>query len=300
MVASTVVTAQIADLPVETPDLGVVLVRAGLFLAGFLVVLAVGWLVVVPAVSRAVAARNRDNPTLQEAIERYVRVVVLVVAVGTGMGVAGFTRVLGGSALVFAAATLALGVAGQTVIGSLVSGLALVVDPQFNVGNYIRWSDGEGTVRSITLRVTRVETPDGGLITIPNTTLTDDAITRPFESRRGRVVQQLQVDYGDDLDRAVEALVGAAGSVESVAGEPAPTAAVDELAGDGVVLRLAYWVTDPRSNRLQARTAVTRRVKERLEDAGVTINPATKRDLTGQVRVDEPEPEPGRGSGVES
>jgi len=291
MLADALATAQaqIGDLPIQTPEVGVVLVRAGLFVAGFLLVLAIGWLVVVPALARVVTARNRDNPTLQEAVERYARVVVLVVALGTGLGAAGFTRLLGGSALVIAAATLALGVAGQTVIGSLVSGMALVVDPQFNVGNYIRWSEGQGEVRSITLRVTRVETPDGGLVTIPNTTLTDEAITRPFEGGRSRVVERLQVDYADDLDRALATLVDAAEAVESVAGEPSPSATVDELAGDGVVLRLAYWVEDPRSNQLRTRAAVARRVKQGLEEAAVTINPATKRNLDGEIRLDEVE-----------
>jgi small-conductance mechanosensitive channel len=44
-----------------------------------------------------------------------------------------------------------------------------VLDSEFNVGDYIQWENNEGTVEPISLRVTRVETVDGELVTIPNT-----------------------------------------------------------------------------------------------------------------------------------
>ena len=188
--------------PDELVDLLPDLVRAGWFLVGFLLVLVVGWYVVEPVVSRGIRRRNRNNPTIQEAISRYVRLFVLLVALFVGAGAAGFGQVLQNSALVIAAGTLAIGVAGQTVIGSLVSGLALVADPEFNVGNYIEWADREGEVRSITLRVTRVHTPDGELVTIPNTTLTSEAVARPYGRGRSRVVERIGIAYEDDVDDA--------------------------------------------------------------------------------------------------
>jgi small-conductance mechanosensitive channel len=93
--------------------------------------------VVEPVVARFVRQRNSNNPMIQEAVSRYVRVAVLVVAFFVAAGTAGYGRFIGDSALVIAAGTLAVGVAGRTVIGSVVSGLVLVVDPDFNVGSYI-------------------------------------------------------------------------------------------------------------------------------------------------------------------
>jgi small-conductance mechanosensitive channel len=122
------------------------------FLAGFLAAALLGRFVAAPPVSRLVRRRNRNNPTIEETISRYVRLLAVVVAAFVGAGVAGYGGFVAGSAIVVAAATLAIGVAGRTVIGSLVSGVVLVLDPEFNVGNYIEWSDGQGTVRSITRR----------------------------------------------------------------------------------------------------------------------------------------------------
>jgi small-conductance mechanosensitive channel len=273
--------------PAELVDLLPPVIRVGWFVAGFLAVFLVGWYLLEPAVSTAVRRRNRGNPTIQEAISRYTRLLVLVGAVVVGAAAAGYGAFLSDSALVVAAATLAVGVAAQTVIGSLVSGLVLVSDPEFNVGNYIEWSGGEGEVQSITLRVTRVHTPDGALVTIPNTTLTSEAVARPYGRGRTRVVEHVRLAYEDDVEVATETLESVAGDVEGVLDHPAPAAYLDDLEGDAVVVGVHYWVGDPRQRDLFAvRSSFASDAKERLERAGVTVSPASKRDLQGRIEVE--------------
>jgi small-conductance mechanosensitive channel len=268
------------------PDLLPRLVRGALFFGGFLVVLLVGWYLVEPALSRLIRNRNPDNPTMHEAITRYTRLVVVVLALFFGFGVAGFTRVVGGSALVVAAGTLALGVAGQSVIGSLVSGLALVADPQFNIGDYIRWDGGEGEVRSITLRVTRVRTIDGGLVTIPNTTLTDESIVHPFDGATSRVTEQIEIAYEDSIDDAVRLLADVTAEVSGIEDQPAPTIGVEALESDCVVLFVNYWVRNPRQRLQPVRSKFAQTAKDRLENSGIEVSPATERDLKGRIQVD--------------
>lgn len=276
-------------LPVEFQELTSPLLQAASFVVGFAIVLIVGWIVLEPAVSRIVRKRNQNNPTLEEAISRYVRLLVLITAVFVGLSVAGFTEVIGNSALVIAAGTLALGVAGQSVIGSLVSGVALVADPQFNIGNYIRWEGGEGEVRSVTLRVTRVQTPDGGLVTIPNTTLTGGSVVRPYEQGRCRTNEYITVSYDDDIENVLYLLTDVTEGIDCILDEPAPKAGIDELGDDAVVIRIQYWVEDPGANMQKVRSAFARAVKFRLENAGVEISPASKRDIDGRITVDKSE-----------
>jgi small-conductance mechanosensitive channel len=274
--------------PEEFVDYWPLLLRGAWFLASFLVVVAVGWFVVVPAIVRGVRRRNRNNPTIQEALTRYARVVVLVVAFFVGAGFAGYGQFLGDSALVIAAGTLAIGVAGQTVIGSLVSGLVLVADPEFNIGNYIEWEGGEGTIQSITLRVTRVVTPNGELVTVPNTTLTSEAITRPYGRGRYRVVEHVGIAYEADVEAAIAHLEAAAASLDEIAMEPTPKAYVDDFGSDAVVVRVHYWVPNPRQQDLfGVRSAYAREVKTRLDGADIAISPASKRELQGRIAVDE-------------
>jgi small-conductance mechanosensitive channel len=285
-----VVVAQTTPGPVgpsEIPELLPSLLRVGWFLAGFAVIFVVGWFVVEPLLSRGVQARNQNNATLAEAISRYVRLLVVVLAVFVGAAAAGYGGFVSDSALVVAAGTLAIGVAGQTVIGSLVSGLVLVADPEFNVGNYIEWADGEGVVRSITLRVTRVHTPDGKLVTIPNTHLTSQAVSRPYGRGRTRVTERISVAYDDDIEGALSCLDDAAAAVDGIVAEPSPNAYVDEFGGDAVVTLVHYWIEDPRNrNVFEIRSDYARAAKARLEDAGITISPASKRELLGRIDVE--------------
>jgi small-conductance mechanosensitive channel len=273
--------------PEEVLDLVPLLVDFAWFLLGLVVVVAVGWFVVEPLVGRVVRRRNRENPTIQEAIELYVR--VLFVGLGTivGVAVAGYGQLLGNSALIVAAGTLAVGVAAQTVLGSLVSGLVLVFDPEFSVGNYIEWGDYEGTVQSIQLRATRVETPGGDLVTVPNTELTSEVIVRPYGRERHRLTTRVAVDYEEDLADVLQYAIEAAADVDAVVDEPAPTAYVDEIGAGVVFVDVHYWLERPRpTDVLEARSAYTAAVKTRLSSEDVSVSPPSEHELGGHLTVD--------------
>jgi small-conductance mechanosensitive channel len=274
----------------ELVDYWPAVIRGVWFLAGFLAVALAGWFVAAPLVSEVVRRRNRNNPTIDEAMSRYVRLLALALAFFVGAGVAGYGGFISDSALVIAAGTLAVGVAGQSVIGSLVSGIVLVMDPEFNVGNYISWADGEGTVRSITLRVTRVHTPGGKLITVPNTKLTSEAVTRPYGQDRHRVIERIGIAYEADVAAATEHLRAATEEVDGIAEGPSPKVYVDAFDPDSVGVDVHYWIEDPRQRDLFAiRSAYARAAKARLEEAGITISPASKRELQGRIGVGEDE-----------
>ncbi|WP_436927453.1 mechanosensitive ion channel family protein [Halosimplex amylolyticum] len=277
--------------PDELVDFAPTVVRGAWFLLGATVVFLAGWYLVEPAISRVVRRRNRNNPTIHDAISRYVRVLVVLLALVVGAGVAGYANVLTSSALVVAAVTLSVGVAAQSVVGSLVSGLVLVFDPEFSVGDYIEWDDGRGTVEAITLRVTRVENLDGALVTVPNTVLTSQPITRPFGRGRYRVVERVAVDYDADVDEARSILTAVARDIDAVSADPEPVAFVDELDNDAVIVRVLFWLGDVRQPEVaDVRSTFATEVKSRFEDADITISPAPQQELLGRIAVDEGTP----------
>lgn len=263
-----------------------VLLPMSRFAAAFLVAYLVGRLLVVPAVNGVVRRRNRNNPTIQEAIDLYLRLGVVVVAVIGGLAAAGYGRLLTGSALVIAAATLAIGVAGQEVLGALVSGLFLVANPDFSVGDWIAWNDREGAVEAIAFRTTRVRTPNNETITVPNTELTTSAIVRPYGREQIRLTEEVAIAYDDDVDTAMDLLRESAGDVTAILEEPEPRVYLSKLGDDAVVLQVSVWVSYPtRRDVLRVRSAFARAVKSQFEAAGLTISPATGRELSGDVDV---------------
>lgn len=257
-------------------------------LGSFLAIVLVGRYVVVPALVRIVRARNRQSPTLVQAVDRYARLLVLVVATLVAVGVAGYGYLLSGSAIVVAAATLAIGVAGQEVIGNLVSGLFLVSDPDFNVGDWISWEDDEGVVETIRFRVTRVRTPNNEVVTVPNTTLATTAVRRPYSRNRYRLVVRVAIATDEDVRAATTAIEEELSDVEEVLDDPPPQIAVEELGADGIWLAAAFWIHQPtRGAVVDVRSACVRRVQERFLADDVDFSPPSGQDLSGTVRVEQ-------------
>jgi small conductance mechanosensitive channel len=258
------------------------------FAAGFGVVYLASRLVVVPFATRVVRARNRNNPTIETATETYLRVAMIGFAVLTGIVAAGYGRVLSDSAIVIAALTFALGIAGQQVFGSLVSGLFLVADPEFNVGDWIEWSGGEGTIEAVDFRVTRVRTPNHETISVPNTQLTDNAITRPYGRDRYRLTETVYVAYSEDTERALLELQQTITTLDQVLDEPAPSTRITDLGENAVTIQAEFWTDDPRNRDvLTIRSDFRRLVKRRFDEEDITIAPPSAQLLSGDVTVTE-------------
>lgn len=79
---------------------------------------------------------------------------------------------------------LAVGLAAQDTLANLFGALAVFVDKPFRVGDHIKLDGAEGSVEIVGLRSTRVRSPDGNLIAVPNKTMGNATITnlsqRPF------------------------------------------------------------------------------------------------------------------------
>jgi small-conductance mechanosensitive channel len=258
------------------------------FAAGFAVVYLVSHVVLVPLVTRLVGSRNRNNPTIQTATETYLRVLAFGFATLTGTIAAGYGRLLSESAVVIAALTFAFGIAGQHVFGSLISGLFLVADPDFNVGDWIEWPGGKGTVEAVDFRVTRIRTPNHETISVPNTELTDNAIVRPYGRDRYRVTEHVYVAYQEDTERALLALRQVATGLEAALADPAPNTRVAELGENAITIRIEFWIDDPRDREIPTiRSDFRRSVKRRFDEDGITIAPPSAQSLSGEVTVTE-------------
>lgn len=72
---------------------------------------------------------------------------------------------------------LAISLAAQDSLESIISGFVIMFDKPFDVGDFIETADFSGTVEDITIRSTRIRKLDDTVIIVPNTKLADDLIT---------------------------------------------------------------------------------------------------------------------------
>lgn len=71
---------------------------------------------------------------------------------------------------------VAVALAAQNTLANVFGSVTILADRPFRVGDFVRIETHEGLVEQIGLRSTRVRTPDGNLVTIPNKTVADSAI----------------------------------------------------------------------------------------------------------------------------
>ena len=254
------------------------------FVVAFLLVYVVGRFLLVRLVDGALRARGMDR-TIRDVARKTTRAVVFVGALAIGLAAAGLPSFLTAAATLGGALALAIGFAAQDLIGNFVAGLFILKDKPFEQGDWIEWSDGEGIVEEIRLRVTRVRTFDNERITVPNSTLANNAVKNPvaYDTLRQKFV--FGIGYEDDITEATDIIVEEATGNESILDDPEPSVRVTELGDNAVGLQARIWIADPsRSDFVKARSAFVRAVKERFDAAGIDM-PYPHRQLLGEVDV---------------
>jgi small conductance mechanosensitive channel len=177
---------------------------------------------------------------------------------------------------VLGAASLAVGLALQGTLGNFASGVMLLLFRPFQVGDFIAVAGESGTVESIGVFSTVLNTPDNVRITIPNGKVYGEPIKNFSANPQRRIDLTVGVGYDDDLQLAQETLVGILASDGRVLEEPPATVAVSGLGESSVDFVVRPWCAA--EDYWPLRFELTRRIKEGLEEAGCSI-PFPQRDM---------------------
>ena len=238
----------------------------------------------VPFASKLMKARGLDEHA-RTPIRKLVLIAGVFVAIGVAFGAAGYGNFLTSLATIAAAATLAIGFALQDVIKNFVAGVFIFTDKPFRIGDWIEWESHSGVVEDISLRVTRVRTFDNELLTVPNSTLTDDVIKNPVAKEQLRLQFLFGIGYDDDIDKATEIIMEEAENHEGILEDPAPSVRLTELGDSSVGLKSRVWISNPkRSDFVKTRGEYVQAVKERFDEEGIDI-PYPNRELSGGLDV---------------
>ena len=204
-------------------------------------------------------------------------IVVLLVLDALGLNLAPFIASLG-------IVGVAVGFGAQSLVKDVLSGLFMLLEDQYGVGDVVDVGPATGTVEAVGLRVTKVRDGDGTLWYVPNGSMVRVGNkTQGF----GTAVVEVDVDYFVDLDEARDLLGQAAARVASdpaladdLQGQPDVTGA-ERLAADAVTLRLTVRTAPGRQWEIARRLRAA--VRELFEDAGVPL--AGQRDALEASRA---------------
>jgi small-conductance mechanosensitive channel len=169
-------------------------------------------------------------------------------------------------------AGIALGFGAQTLVRDFLSGIFMLAEDQYGIGDVIDVGDASGVVEEIRLRTTRLRDVNGNVWFFPNGEIRRVANKSQVWSR---TVLDIGVAYSADLDLATRVIKEAADSIwrelppnATILEEP-QVLGVEELGDSSVTIRLMLKV-EPGEQWAVARLA-RRRVKEALDAAGVEI-----------------------------
>lgn len=123
---------------------------------------------------RAAETENRFDDLLVPLIRKSLK--ILIVVIGIVLVSQAFDQDLTGLLAGLGIGGLALALAAQDTIGNLFGSLTVLLDRPFQVGDWIKVEDVEGTVEEVGFRSTRVRTFYNSLISLPNSHLTSAAV----------------------------------------------------------------------------------------------------------------------------
>ncbi|GGH64669.1 potassium transporter KefA [Comamonas phosphati] len=170
-----------------------------------------------------------------------------------------------------AALTVGLGFGLQEIFANFVSGLILLVERPFRVGDVITINTLDGTVTRIRTRATTVLDFDNKEIVIPNKTFITGQVTNwTLSDDVTRLVIDVAVAHGNDPAQVRDTLLAVAGEHPQVLRDPAPNCWFMALEGNGQKFELRAYVGAV-GDRLQVRNDLNRRINERLTAAGIAI-----------------------------
>jgi small-conductance mechanosensitive channel len=143
---------------------------------------------------------------------------------------------------------LAISFAAKDTLANLFSGVFIVADAPYKLGDFIVLDSGErGEVTHIGIRSTRLLTRDDVEVTVPNSIMGNAKITNesggPHEKYRLRV--KVGVAYGSDIDKVHAVLLDVANSHPDVAREPAPRVRFRGFGDSSLDHELLCWVEKP-------------------------------------------------------
>jgi len=255
-----------------------------LFIVAFVVIYLLGKYFMTRAVKSSLQSRDLDETLVSLGVST-TAVVTAVVSVALAATIAGFGVVLAAFATLGGALALAVGFAAQDLIANFVAGIFIMQDEPFEVGDWIEWNGNSGVVREIQIRVTKLDTFDNELVTVPNSDLANSAVVNNVANDKRRVSVGFGIGYGDDIEQAREAIIDEGAKIDGVLDEPAPSAPVTELGDSAVVFSGRIWINPQESSVGAVRAQYLEAVKKRFDAEGIDM-PYPNTELSGAIEVE--------------
>lgn len=174
-------------------------------------------------------------------------------------------------AVIAGALSVGIGFGLQDVIKNLVSGIILLFERPFKVGDWVIIGGEEGKIKQINIRSTEVETFNKSSVIIPNATLISSSLTNLTHGNNWQRQKILVgVSYDSDAELVTKLLLECAKSCKKVMKVPAPYVLFKDFGASSLDFELRMYVSDIWSG-WQASSDVRYEILRRFREEGINI-----------------------------
>ncbi len=164
---------------------------------------------------------------------------------------------------------VAVGFASRTSLSNVISGLFLVAEQPFKVGDILQVGDHTGEVLEIGALAMNLRKFDNNVVRIPNESLLKNSFVNMTRFPIRRVDLQIGVAYKEDLEEVRKALEETVMQEPLCLREPAPLFVHKGFGKSSIDIQISVWAE--KNNYIAIRNALYQRIKDRFDHDGIEI-----------------------------
>ncbi|NSX90758.1 mechanosensitive ion channel family protein [Agrobacterium tumefaciens] len=230
-----------------------------------------------------VMARGQVDAGVRNSVKTGIGYLGIAVAAIFGVSSAGLN--LSSLALVASALSVGIGFGLQNIVSNFVSGLILLVERPFKVGDWVVTGTTEGTVKRLSVRATEIETFRGQSIIVPNSEFVNSSVGNwTHRNRIMRAEIPVSVAYDSDPQQVMDILLELVRAQPPVLRNPEPHVEFLRFGDFSLDFELRFHLADL-SNGLGVKNALRIAILQRFRDEGIAI-PFPQRNLNIHVEGD--------------
>ena len=185
------------------------------------------------------------------ALQRFFNVTAFL----TGLGILGFT----------------IGFALQDIMKNFASGVILLLQQPFHVGETIGVKGFDGTVLAIDLRATEMRAADGRVVILPNAEVLANPIVNFSRANHRRVDFALNLPHTSEPRSVRKMVQEAIENVEGYVETPEPVIVFNSITDHALELNVNFWVDVTKNDLLHAKDEVLLEIKSIFTERGIEI-----------------------------
>ncbi len=167
-------------------------------------------------------------------------------------------------------AGITIGFAARDAFSNLISGLLIFLDRPFVIGDLVEVSDQYGKVERITLRSTRIVTPDGRMLAVPNAEMINKTVASYTNFPHLRLDMPMNVGLEENIPEIRNVLLNLVEQDEDYLADPPPMVLVMALNDYNIELELRVWIDNERLH-IGKRAELRERIYTTLSQAGIEM-----------------------------